>query len=94
MLIPVRGKSGINVENFNHYIQQNPSHCFRYGILLAARGPYMEWHNKHENMTVERPNDKFKSAPNTIVHVAEFKQVIRDALDLAEQHLKTYHDEL
>lgn len=55
----------------------------KYAKLLRARGPYMEWHNTYEQHTrANELQDPFNSQANTVVHIAEFVQLIKDALQL------------
>lgn len=56
-----------------------------FGLLLKARGPYMEWHNTHENLTRTSPGDKYNNNADTIVDVEEFKKVAYEAVQLANK---------
>lgn len=56
-----------------------------FGLLLKARGPYVEWHNTHENLTRTAPGDKYNNNANTIVHIDEFKKVAYEAVQLAKK---------
>lgn len=55
----------------------------KYAKLLRARGPYVEWHNTYEQHTrANELQDPYNSQANTVVHIAEFVQLIKDALQL------------
>ncbi|KAK6179932.1 hypothetical protein SNE40_012179 [Patella caerulea] len=56
--------------------------------LLKARGPYLEWHNKHEHLSVANHNGDH-SQGDTIVNVKEFVTLVKEALKLvnSDNHL-------
>jgi len=53
-----------------------------YGQLLRLRGPYLEWHNNHENKSVPVPGDQSCSNDNTIVDVNEFVDLVKKAIKM------------
>ncbi|XP_046574394.1 alpha-1,3-arabinosyltransferase XAT3-like isoform X2 [Haliotis rubra] len=53
-----------------------------FGVLLRNRGPYLEWHNEHAELSQELPNDPYHGQSDTTVKVAEFIELIKKALQL------------
>ncbi|XP_046370720.2 alpha-1,3-arabinosyltransferase XAT3-like [Haliotis rufescens] len=53
-----------------------------FGQLLKNRGPYLEWHNEHANLSQELPNDPYHGQSDTTVQVGEFVELIKKALQL------------
>ena len=55
----------------------------KYARILRAHGPYLEWHNRHEQNS--RPNqmeDADNSLADTVVHVEDFVELLKQALGL------------
>ena len=55
----------------------------KYARIVRARGPYFEWHNKYEKNS--RPNqvgDTTNNLADTLVHVEEFVELVKQALKL------------
>ena len=55
----------------------------KYAHILRAHGPYLEWHNQHEQSS--RPNqmeDADNSLADTVVNVEEFVELLKQALKL------------
>lgn len=65
-----------------------------YGKLLAARGPYLEWHNTHQHL--HRPPYSGDSAQaDTYVHLEEFVKLVKKALHVAKTYrIDSSRDEL
>lgn len=55
-----------------------------FGALLKGRGPYMEWHNSHRELTRVQEHDVYMSQADTFVSVDEFQQLMKDALEAAQ----------
>ncbi len=67
----------------------------QYGELLKARGPYMIWHNSHKDLHRTIQGDSYNNKPDTILHVGEWKDLIKQALSMAAKEAKKiYRDEL
>ena len=65
-----------------------------FGALLRSRGPYIEWHNTHEDLT-RTTREQYNNNPDTIVHIDEFMTVVQDALQLSRKHREGHiHDDL
>ena len=57
-----------------------------YGDLLKTRGPYLEWHNKHEHLHRQNnQTDPLNSNGDTEVEVGELRQLMVVALAMAEE---------
>ena len=72
----------------------NTLNVVQFGEVLKARGPYMVWSNTHEENHFVSKHDVYSSRPDTLVHVEEFKQLMKDALVLAHESQTHMKDEL
>ncbi|XP_041361101.1 protein O-linked-mannose beta-1,4-N-acetylglucosaminyltransferase 2-like [Gigantopelta aegis] len=59
--------------------------------ILQCRGPYLEWHNRHSNLTHESRHDTYRSAPDTTVHAQEFVGLMKQALSLVNSDPHAYY---
>jgi protein O-GlcNAc transferase len=66
-LVPYGAKTHLNFED--------------YGKLLKLRGPYAEWHNRHEEMNVVNQGPH---TSDTTVHITELVKVIKEAMEFAK----------
>ena len=55
----------------------------QYSHLLQSRGPYLEWHNTHEELHSPVRGDQHNNRPDTTVAVEEFAQLVKEALRIA-----------
>ncbi|XP_014665297.1 PREDICTED: uncharacterized protein LOC106807479 [Priapulus caudatus] len=61
-----------------------------FGTLLKAQGPYLEWHNKHKELTKSGVGDSRRnSQADTIVHVQEFVTLIQNSIELYQDYQKS-----
>ena len=65
-----------------------------YGALMQARGPYVLWHNTHQELTRKHELDKFNNRPDTIVHLDDFKKAIKEALSKASGAQRRLREDL
>ena len=65
-----------------------------YGELLAARGPYLVWHNTHEELTRAHPHDTHRGQSDTFVHTKEFIELTQKAIKMAAHNETKKHEEL
>ncbi|CAH1797584.1 unnamed protein product [Owenia fusiformis] len=65
-----------------------------FGKLLKSRGPYIEWHNQHEELTVPMPGDPHRNRPDTILHIDEMKELVTEALELISKQKHNVKTEL
>ena len=70
-------QGGVNVQLVPYKAQLN---FVEFGSLLSARGPYLEWHNQHENLNRDVPGDKYHGQADTIVNVDEFIELVKKVL--------------
>lgn len=64
------------------FILQAQLNVEEFSKLLTARGPYLEWHNKHPELDRHISEDIFRNGADTIVDVKEFSDIVNRALEL------------
>ena len=52
------------------------------------------YHNTHPDRSVVKPRDKYINNPDTSFHPGEFKELVTNAMDLAEKTARGQKDEL
>ena len=65
-----------------------------FGATLEGRGPYLVYHNTHPDRSVVKPHDNYINNPDTSFHPGEFKELVKNAMDLAEKTAQGHKDEL
>lgn len=66
-------------------VPYNASLNFReFGVLLSSRGPYLEWHNTHPELSETDKYDVYNNRANTRVPESEFVKLMTEAISIAD----------
>ncbi|XP_064609506.1 protein O-linked-mannose beta-1,4-N-acetylglucosaminyltransferase 2-like [Liolophura sinensis] len=66
-------------------VPYNASLNFRdFGVWLSSRGPYLEWHNTHPELSETDKYDVFNNRANTLVPESEFLKLMTDAISIVD----------